>query len=134
MLPDTMEAVLAARPEGSLSVGRVPTPRPARGEVLIRVAASPINPSDLGFIQGSYGGAGSAPAIPGFEGSGAVVGAGAGVLPKFLLGRRVAFAGGAGGAWAEYVAVPALRCIPITLLIILLSGRATASPTQAVSP
>jgi len=113
MTPDTMEAVLVEREGGPLALGRIPTPRPAWGEVLVRVTASPINPSDLGFIEGSYGGTRNLPAIPGFEGSGVVVGAGSGLLPKIFMGRRVAFASGAGGAWAEYVAVPAMRCIPL---------------------
>jgi NADPH:quinone reductase-like Zn-dependent oxidoreductase len=81
--------------------------------VLVRVAASPINPSDIGFIGGNYGAHGTAPAIPGFEGSGTVVAAGGGLFGRLLVGRRVAFASPQGGAWAEYVATPAMRCIPI---------------------
>jgi NADPH:quinone reductase-like Zn-dependent oxidoreductase len=30
-----------------------------------------------------------------------------------FLGRRVAFASARGGAWAEYTAIPAMRCIPL---------------------
>jgi NADPH2:quinone reductase len=48
-------------------------PRPGPGEVLVRVVASPINPSDLMFIGGLYGFKKSLPAVPGFEGSGTVV-------------------------------------------------------------
>lgn len=114
MAPDMMKAVLIEREGSPLALGRIPTPHPSQGEVLVRVAASPINPSDLGFIEGSYGGTRSLPAIPGFEGSGVVVATGPGLLPKLFRGRRVAFATGAGGAWAEYVAVPAVRCIPLS--------------------
>ena len=42
------------KPE-SISVVEMPVSRPRRGEVLVRVFASPINPSDLVFIRGLYG-------------------------------------------------------------------------------
>jgi hypothetical protein len=63
----------------SIAVVEMPTPRPGPGEVLVRVFASPINPSDLMFIQGLYGFQKPLPAIPGFEGSGTVVQAGTGI-------------------------------------------------------
>ncbi len=86
--------------------------RPASGEVLIRVAASPINPSDLRFLSGSPAGS-TGPVVPGLEGSGTVVSAGAGLIPRLLAGRRVAFASAQGVAWAEYAVAPATRCIPL---------------------
>ena len=49
--------------------------------------ASPINPSDLVFIRGLCGFKKPLPAIPGFEGSGTVVEAGAGMMPRLLKGR-----------------------------------------------
>jgi NADPH:quinone reductase-like Zn-dependent oxidoreductase len=61
------------------------------------------------FIRGLYGFKKPLPAIPGFEGSGTVVEAAAGIMPRFLKGRRVACAAAdpkvPGGMWAEYVAV-----------------------------
>jgi NADPH:quinone reductase-like Zn-dependent oxidoreductase len=91
----------------SVAVVELPVPRPGPGQVLIRVAASPINPSDLMFIRGLYGFKKPLPATPGFEGSGTVVEAGSGMMPRFLKGRRVACAAAdpniAGGMWAEYV-------------------------------
>src|SRR5690242_12134776 len=66
-----------------------PIPKPGPGEVLIKVSASPINPADLMFMQGLYGFKKPLPVVPGFEGSGRVVEAGAGLMPKFLLGKRV---------------------------------------------
>jgi NADPH:quinone reductase-like Zn-dependent oxidoreductase len=104
------------KPE-SIAVADVPVPRPGPGEVLVRVFASPINPSDLMFIRGLYGFKKPLPAIPGFEGSGTVVDAGAGLMPRYLKGRRVACAAAdpkvTGGMWAEYVVTSAQFCIPL---------------------
>ncbi len=109
----SMEAVQLERDGGPLVVRRIPVPRPGRGEVLIRLAAAPINPSDLGFLAGSYGAQRPLPVVPGFEGSGTVVAAGTGLRPRLLVGRRVAFASAQGGAWAEYAVATAMRCIPV---------------------
>ena len=56
-------------PEG-IAVADLPVPRPGPGQVLVRVAASPINPSDQMFLRGLYGFKKPLAAIPGFEGSG----------------------------------------------------------------
>src|SRR5215471_5301112 len=115
------------KPE-SIAVVEMPVPRPGRGEVLVRVFASPINPSDLMFIRGLYGFTKPLPAIPGFEGSGIVVQAGAGLMPRFLDGRRVACAAAdpkvRGGMWAEYVVTPAQFCIPLRKDVDLEQGAA----------
>ena len=113
-LPERMTAVQLERDGGPLTARELPVPRPARGEVLIRMAAAPINPSDLGFLAGSYVVQRRLPVVPGFEGSGTVVAAGRGLLPRLLVGRRVAVALGQGGTWAQYVVSPAMRCIPLT--------------------
>ncbi len=120
MLPDTMRAVVLrdydGRPE-SIALAKVSVPRPGRGQVLVRIAASPVNPSDLAFMRGHYGFKKALPAIPGFEGSGTVVAAGGGLMPRLLLGRRVACAAAspniAGGTWAEYLVTNASLCIPL---------------------
>jgi NADPH:quinone reductase len=95
---------------------------------LVRVFASPINPSDLVFIRGLYGFKKPLPAIPGFEGSGTVVEAGAGMMPHLLKGRRVACAAAdpkvRGGTWAEYVVTPAQFCIPLRKDVDLEQGAA----------
>ena len=79
------------KPE-SITVAEVPVPKPGAGEVLVKVHASPVNPSDLAFLQGLYGFKKPLPAIPGFEGSGTVIESGAGMMARFLKGRRVACA------------------------------------------
>jgi NADPH2:quinone reductase len=90
LIPESMQAVLIEQSGGSPGVGQIPIPRLGPGQVLVRMAASPINPSDLGFIRGSYGFQNPFPVVPGFEGSGVVVAAGLGLLPRLWVGRRVA--------------------------------------------
>src|ERR1700692_309998 len=123
-IPSTMRAVqLSAydgRPE-SISIIEMPVPRPGPGEVLVRVHASPLNPSDDLFVRGLYGFRKPLPAVPGFEGSGTVVEAGRGALTRFLNGKRVACTAAganiAGGMWAEYVVVPAPFCVPLRKIV-----------------
>jgi NADPH:quinone reductase-like Zn-dependent oxidoreductase len=62
---------------------------PGKGEALVKVAAAPINPSDLGFIWGGYGFRKPLPCVPGFEGSGTIVAVGEGVN-EARIGERVA--------------------------------------------
>ncbi len=119
-IPSTMRAVQLAAYDGgpeSLSVVEMPVPRPGPGEVLVRVFASPINPSDLAFLRGMYGFKKPLPTVPGFEGSGTVVDAGSGMMACFMKGRRVACAAAdakvAGGMWAEYVVTSAQFCMPL---------------------
>ena len=97
-----------------LSVKDVPLPEPKAGEVRIKVKASPVNPSDVVFIQGVYGIQPEFPDSPaGFEGAGEVDVIGTGIGPdlKIAQGQRVAFA--TLGAWSEYVVVPATSLLPI---------------------
>ena len=92
------------------------TPKPKPGQILVKMAAAPINPSDVLFIQGLYGLNRPLPIIPGLEGSGLVVAAGTGFLAHSLVGRRVACSGlGRGeGTWGEYVVLDADGCIPVS--------------------
>ena len=103
---------------GSLTVTEIPVPRPGPGEVLVKVFASPANPSDLMFITGNYGFKKALPATPGFEGSGTVVATGSGIMAQFMKGRRVACAvadaNSTGGMWAEYVVTSAQFCVPLS--------------------
>jgi trans-2-enoyl-CoA reductase len=87
-------------PSKVLAVIEVPVPEPGRDEVLIEMQASPIHPSDIGLIMGSYGRPRTPPAIAGREGVGTVVKCGQGVDPK-VMGRPVALPED-GGAWQEY--------------------------------
>ncbi len=112
-IPEMMQAVLLQKNDGALTVGQIPVPAPDTGQVLVRIAATPINPSDLGFLRGSYGFQKPFPVVPGLEGSGTVLAAGPGVLPHLLLGRRVACSARSGGTWAEYLVTSASTCFPL---------------------
>jgi NADPH2:quinone reductase len=117
-LPDTMRAVELRSYEGgddALAVTTRPVPRPGAGQVLVRIAAAPVNPSDLAFLSGNYGIRKRLPVVPGLEGSGEVVAAGGGAYPRRLVGRRVACAAPSDGdgTWAEYMLADASQCIPL---------------------
>src|SRR5215469_6510849 len=47
-----LRSLATADGELQLSLAKVPIPKPAADEVLVRVGASPINPSDLGLLLG----------------------------------------------------------------------------------
>ncbi len=98
-------------PAEVLRVEEVETPRPGAGEVLIRMRARPVNPSDLLTVQGLYGSLPVPPATPGLEGVGEVAELGEGVN-TLRAGQRVIPLGVA-GTWAEFVVAPAERVIPV---------------------
>ena len=106
-MPDQMIAVVLGSYTGAeaLRVEQRPVPRPGKDEVLVKVAASPINPSDLAFLEGNYGFDDPPPVVPGGEGSGTVVAAGPGGMGRYLLGKKVAclWNGKGDGVWAEYM-------------------------------
>ena len=120
-----------------LSLIDVPLPSLASGEVLVRVEAAPINPSDLGLllaganvasaeVEGtSEGPVVTAPLVDGAlrslaarvgkslpvgnEGAGTVVAAGPSSEVQSLIGRTVAVAGGS--MYSQYRAVSASSCL-----------------------
>lgn len=115
--PQTMLALELRSYEGAdaLALVRKTVPAPRRGEVLVRVGASPVNPSDLMFLRGLYGTKKKLPVVPGFEAGGEVVAAGGGLLARYLVGKRVACAAplDGDGTWAEYMVTQARLCIPL---------------------
>lgn len=98
----------------SITLVERPVLPPGNGQVLVRIAATPINPSDLGFVRGLYVKK-KLPVIPGFEGSGTVVASGGGFMARSLVGKRVACAAlyDGDGTWAEYMITSAKFCIPL---------------------
>jgi NADPH:quinone reductase-like Zn-dependent oxidoreductase len=98
-------------PAAVLRVEDVPRPEPGPGEVLVKMRARPINPSDLLTVRGLYGSLPRLPATPGLEGMGEVEAVGAGV-EGVSPGQRV-IPLGAQGAWQEYVVARAAQLIPV---------------------
>lgn len=124
MVPSTMKVLELGAYGGAVRVVERPVPVPGRGEVLVRMAAAPVNPSDLKFIRGVYGLRKPLPVVPGFEGSGTVVAAGGGLRAKVTNGRRVGcLAPDSGdGTWAEYMLAEAAKCIPLRKNVTLEQG------------
>ena len=66
-------------------------PKPGPGEVLIKVEAAPLNPSDIYMMEGKFEGEVNYPMVPGSEGAGTVVASGGGYMGWKLMGKRVGF-------------------------------------------
>ena len=113
--PETMQAVFLEKPGGPLVVKEVKIPEPGPGEVLIKMSAAPINPSDLAQIRNAPAGYDLGAYIPGLEGSGTVVAAGKGILPRLWMGKRVACSieYHTSGTWAQYMVTKAGNCFPL---------------------
>jgi NADPH:quinone reductase-like Zn-dependent oxidoreductase len=86
-----------------------------KGQVLVKMLAAPVNPSDLVYLLGKYGLAPNDGAFVGFEGCGIVVDANAGLYGSWLKGKRVALSAqpGSDGVWAEYAVTKANFCLPV---------------------
>jgi NADPH2:quinone reductase len=87
-----------------------PTPAPAAGEALVKIAAAGVNFIDVQHREGRYKG----PTMPftlGSEGAGTVTAVGSGVT-EVAVGDRVAYAMVV-GSYAEYAAVPAKRLVKL---------------------
>lgn len=139
-LPATMRQIhslVTADGQLELSIATVDLPSPQPHEVVVRIEAAPINPSDLGLLlasadiataasNGSPDDPVVAALIPqqtmrglaarvgdsmpvGNEGCGVVVAAGSAKEAQALLGRTVAIIGGA--TYAEYKTLPAMMCM-----------------------
>lgn len=99
-----------------IEVGEVDTPRPGPGEVLVRLYASGINPSDYKRRANVKAGAEFPRIIPHSDGAGVVADVGAEVV-GFSKGARVwvfhAQWGRPNGTAAQYVALPAAQVRPL---------------------
>jgi NADPH2:quinone reductase len=113
--PSKMAAVFVNPVDGKLFTKMVDVPAPGKGEVLVRMHAAPINPSDLAKIR-ELTPAEAEAFIPGIEGCGTVVAAGKGILPRIMLGKRVACSSkhSSSGTWAEYMVTSAGSCFPVS--------------------
>jgi NADPH:quinone reductase-like Zn-dependent oxidoreductase len=122
-----------------ISLVSVPTPEPGPDEVVVRVEAAPINPSDLGLLVGAadmatakLSGTKESPVIsakvsePGMkamagrldesmpvgnEGAGVVIKTGSSDSAKALMGKTVAMIGGA--MYSQYRCLKVAECLPL---------------------
>lgn len=119
-----MMAVRQDEPNGPLYTTSVALPHVEKGEVLVKMGAAPINPSDIGVIRGTYLHRPNYPITPGIEGSGVVVASGGGFLANFYVGKRVICSSTSdkGGTWAEYMITSAMKVIPLKKSIDLEKG------------
>src|SRR5271170_7897050 len=133
-----------------LSLTNVEVPAPGVDEVLVRIEASPINPSDIGLLLAGADGASMTPgssanpsavatlspgamralasrvgqSLPvGNEGAGTVLAAGPSPAAEALVGKTVAVIGG--GTYTEY------RCLPVAQCLELPAGTTPAEGASA---
>jgi NADPH:quinone reductase-like Zn-dependent oxidoreductase len=134
-----LRSLIRASGELEISLAPMPIPEPGADEVLVRVEATPLNPSDLGLLFGAADMSGArasgtteAPVITakvpdaamkamagrldepmpvGNEGAGTVIKAGSSVAAQQLLGKTVAMIGGA--MYAQYRLMKAADCLPL---------------------
>ena len=146
-----IRSLVRSNGELELSLQEADVPQPGADEVVVRVEAAPMNPSDLGLLFGaadlrtakaggtpgrpvvtatipeaamkSMGGRLDQPMAVGNEGAGTVVAAGPSPAAQALLGKVVAALGG-GAMYAQY------RCIPVAQCMALPEG---ATPAQGAS-
>lgn len=108
-----------------------PVRAPGSGQVTVRLLASPVNPSDLGTIAGSYGQLPELPAVPGREGVGEVVEKGPDT-DALTIGQRVLLPEGTGG-WRERIAADADRLVAIPHNVpVEQAAMATINPPTAL--
>ena len=134
-----LRSLLKKSGELEVSLTEVPVPEPGPGEVLVRIEASPVNPSDLGLLfsaadmtKAVASGTRERPVVTapvaealmktlagrvdqsmpvGNEGAGVVVAAGSSPAAQALLGKTVALIGGA--MYSQYRAVPVEQVLPL---------------------
>jgi NADPH:quinone reductase-like Zn-dependent oxidoreductase len=134
-----LRSLIKSSGELEISLVDVPTPEPGPDEVVVRVEASPINPSDLGLLVGaadmttvSASGTKDSPVITakvpeaamkamagrldesmpvGNEGAGVVIKTGSSDAAKALMGKTVAMIGGA--MYAQYRCLKVNECLPL---------------------
>lgn len=108
---ESMKCAILTGPREKLLVEDRELPRPKYGEILVKVEAAPINPSDVAFTQGTYNFLDSYPTKCGFEGAGTVVASGGGFMARRLIGKKIAFiSNDASGSWGQYHVVSADFC------------------------
>jgi NADPH2:quinone reductase len=99
-----------------------PVPRPAAGEVLVKVTAAGVNRPDVLQRGGGYPPPPGASDIPGLEIAGTVLAVGDGA-ERWQVGDQVC-ALVAGGGYAEYCTAPAPQCLPVPVSFSMVEAAA----------
>lgn len=141
-MPTTYKQMLSTVSEDgklTMALHDIPMPTPESDQVIVRIEATPINPSDHGVMFGwtnmanaSSSGSGAETVLTatvspqgmgvmkarvgqdlavGNEGAGTVVAAGDSDYAQSLIGKTVAVMGG--GMYAQYKCLPAAMCMPL---------------------
>ena len=141
-----LRSIVKTGGELELSLVNIETPSPGPEEIVVRIQATPINPSDIGLLFGAAdmttakaSGIAAEPVITasvperfmkgmagrldqsmpvGNEGAGVVVATGDGPAAKALLGKTVAVLGGA--MYSQY------RTVPVAMSLLLPEGASAA--------
>jgi trans-2-enoyl-CoA reductase len=98
-------------PAEVLRVVECPSREPEANEVVVKMAAAPINPADLNSIEGKYPIKATLPATPGMEGAGFVIEVGSAVR-DLAIGTPVILPHGV-GTWREVALIPADKLVAV---------------------
>jgi len=110
-----------------LKVDEVPTPKPGKKEVLIKIHAAGVNPVDT-YIRAGHFGEFKVPFVPGIDGAGIIESVGDGVT-RFKKGDRVfCFTNNLQGTYAEYCICPEFACFPLPGKCTFQQGAAVGIP------
>lgn len=108
-----MRVIEITRPGGPevLEIVDRPIPVPGPGEVLLEVYAASVNRPDVQQRRGLYPPPPGASDIPGLDAAGRIAAMGEGVDTVAIGDAVCALTNG--GAYADYVVVPAMQCMPV---------------------
>jgi NADPH2:quinone reductase len=116
-----------------LQVGELPDPVPGAGEVLVRLHASGVNPSDVKTRAGLRAPMKFARIVPQSDGAGVVVGVGPGVAES-RVGQRVWVYNAQWqrpfGTAASLVALPAAQAVPLPEQVSFAAGACLGIPAS----
>ena len=114
-IPATMRALQQTSlngPQDLRLITDAPVPVPGPGDVLIRVTAAGVNFGDVSQAHGRFLGGPQPPYLAGFEAAGEIIATGVAVT-GLEPGDRVIGVGIGGGAFAEYMVLPAAAAVPV---------------------
>jgi NADPH2:quinone reductase len=105
----------------------VPEPKPAPGEVVVRIRAAGVNPVDAYIRAGTYARKPSLPYTPGTDGAGTIESSGKNAT-RFAPGARVYVAGSLSGTYAEQALCDESSVFPLPQHVSFAQGAALGVP------